>query len=90
METKTYRPISRSPTFLRVLHNIEVNKEKETCSYTKLGVRKEISGEKYGRLEDLVFRNSIAEPDNRMAMVMRNNHTGKKYVVIDRAFYGEF
>jgi hypothetical protein len=90
METTRFRSISRNTFFLRVLRDVKVNKESETCSYVKLGVRKTISGEKYRYLAHIVFRNSIADTDNRMAMAIRCKATGKKFIVIDRAFYDEF
>ncbi|MDR1121906.1 MAG: hypothetical protein LBM08_13435 [Dysgonamonadaceae bacterium] len=90
METTRFRPISRSTSFLRALRDVKIDKENETCSYVKLGVRKTISGEKFRRLADLICHNRISEPNNRMAMGVKCTANGMGFVVIDRTFYGEF
>ena len=89
METTIYKAIASSTFFLRALHNVEVDKENKVCRYTKQGVAKEVSGEKYDRLAALI-RRRCSDGRGRYAMGMRNAKTRKCYVVIDRAFYDEF
>jgi hypothetical protein len=90
MKTVIYEPIASSTYYLRLLNNVEVDKENRTCTYTKQGIRKTISGEKFEELAHLVSLNKYRKDLSRMAMCMRNNHTGKHYIVIDRVFYYRF
>jgi hypothetical protein len=90
METAIYKPIASTTYWLRLLNNVEVDKANRTCTYTKLGIRKTINGEKFEELAHLVNLNKYRKDRSRMAMCMRNNHTGKHYIVIDRTFYDIF
>jgi hypothetical protein len=88
--TSKFSPISRHLSCIKVLWDVRVDKETETCTYVKMGEEKTISGEKYWRLDELIRLNKYNEPNNRMAMSFRDPKTGKNIIIIDRAFYKEF
>jgi hypothetical protein len=89
METRTYKPIASDTFFLRILNNVSIDTEKKVAYYTRLGVNKTATLENglYQRLYGLTRK---TDPNNRMAMSMKNTKANKKYIVIDRAFYDEF
>jgi hypothetical protein len=89
MKTNFFKAIASSTAFLRILHDVSVDKVNETVSYVKLGERKTISGEKFYRLKSLINHNKSTD-ENRYAMSIKDMRTGKTFIVIDRAFYDEF
>jgi hypothetical protein len=91
MKTTRFRPISESTSSLRVLRDVKLNEESETCSYVKLGVRKTISGERFRDLMWLLTSLQQRETNNSwMAIGMKCKATGMKFVVMDQFFYAKF
>ena len=88
VNTRRFKPIASVTYFVRILWNVQVDIKNRTVTYTKYGVEKTVSGEKYDRLESLMRHKGVSA--RRCAMGFKRKDTGRAYIAIDRVFYDEF